>query len=45
MQDTRTILGYELEYLKSIQAASSDQIGKDIVTHQPNVGELVIVPL
>lgn len=39
LNDTKQILEQERAYLASIQAASSEQIGKDLVTKGPNAAE------
>jgi uncharacterized protein (TIGR02231 family) len=39
LRNTQAVLEQEREYLGSIRAASSEQIGKDLVTKSPNAGE------
>ena len=40
LNHTKEILSSEREFLKSIQAASSQQIGKDLITQQPSVEQV-----
>lgn len=40
LQDVKAVLEQERKFLNSIQAASSEQIGKDLITTQPSVAEV-----
>ncbi len=40
LHDTKEVLRQEREFLASIKAASSEQIGKDIITKQPSVTDV-----
>ena len=39
LRNTKTVLEHERTYLNSIQAASSEQIGKDLITKSPDAAE------